>query len=199
MFFKKRKTVAKAPVKKEWVNPQEYTVMKKSGTSCIRDECVHDKDALEQLRLLVCPTIQPEDATLKTLIVSAESRLSTMSKHADKFYASAIAETDVDLFFKDLLVVQRDINEAADIEKYVYYGGMNANIRQYNLNQRQQIETRHLIDRAYTTALAAPDPADIASNQLSAFKRYSRMMDDKTKAKLLSKYKKYLPDNYILK
>ena len=53
MFFKKRKSAEKAPSKKEWINPQEYTVTKKSGTSFIRDEYVHDEDALEQLRLLV--------------------------------------------------------------------------------------------------------------------------------------------------
>lgn len=196
MFFRKKKPAAAPPAKEEWIHPQEYTIERKSGTSFIRDEYVHDESALEQLRLLVCPSVPREDATLKILIVSAERKLTTMSKHADKFYSAAIAETDVELFFKDLSVVQRDINEAADIEKYVYYGGMNANIRQYNLIQRQQIETRHLIDRAYSFALTAPDPAAVVSDQISSFKKNSQMMDDKTKDKLLSKYKKYIPDNF---
>lgn len=179
--------------KKEWINPAEFTVQKSNGaTSYIIDEYVQDKTALTALCALVCPSVAPVRKNLKVIITSAVQKLETISSHADKFYAAALASSDVEEFFNDIAVVRRDLSEMKQIERYVYYGGASTSHRIYDLEQRFQIEVRHLIDRAYAAVSASGSPAEMAALHLAAFKAHASELDAQTQKKLASKYKKFL-------
>ena len=179
--------------KKGWINPAEYTVQKAGGaTSYILDDYVSDTTSLSALCVLVCPSVAPVRKNLNVIIKSAVQKLDTISSHADQFYKDAITSSDVEVFFKDMAVVRRDLSEMKQIEKYVCYGGPSTDYRLYELENRFQIEVRHLIDRAAATVSVSASPDELAAFHLAVFKAHASELDAQSQKKLTSKYKKYI-------
>ena len=178
--------------KQEWIDPAEYTINLLSTnkpTSYILDECVYDKTALAALCSLVCPSVPPTRANLKVIVTAAASKCGTLLKHSDKFYAAALATNDPNKFFMNMEVVRRDLSEFKEIQRYMYFGG---NANSFKMEQRFQIEVRHLVDRAYAALADAKNPAKLAEKHIAVYMERFAELDDKSKEKIAKKYKKYM-------
>lgn len=77
----------------------------------------------------------------------------------------------------------------SEIEKYVYYGKSPSNIALHHLNERLQIEIRHLIDHTYVYSQTLKNPASAVQKQFAEFQKHILIMDEKSIKKLNSKYK----------
>lgn len=175
--------------KSKTIDPAEYTIHSRDG-SCtyIKDSLVNNKKKMEELRLLVCPSVPKRKATLRILVVSAKSILDTVSKHVDKFYQTAITTKDVEKFFESIAVIEQDFARMEGIEEYIYYGASPSAIKKNKLDNRLQIEIRHLIDRVYNDAKEKRYPERAKKKAFSDFKPYWEKMDGKSIKKLCSKF-----------
>ena len=187
LFNRKKKNV--------WINPSEYTVNQQSTvklTSYILDECVYNQNSLAALCALVCPSVPPVRGNLKVIIKSVVSKCDMTLRHANKFYAMALSTSDPKEFFDDIAVVRRDLAEIKEVGKYAYYGGLLNEMESYRVEERYQIELRHMIDRAAAVVVASGSPADTAALHLAVFKAHESELDAQSQKKLSSKYKKYI-------
>lgn len=188
-FFHKKK-------KSEWIDPDEYTFNPKPNSNQIRSsifsECVYNNAALSALCDLVCPTIPPVRKNLRYIIGAVVSKCDTTLRHANKFYAMARSTSAPKEFFDDISVVRRDMAEIRAIEKYVSYGGLLNEMESYRVEERYQIELRHMIDRAAAVVVASGSPADTAALHLAVFNAHESELDAQSQKKLASKYKKYI-------
>lgn len=174
-----------------FIDPSEYTITSNDGSiTYIKDNVVKSSTLLAELCNLVCPQVNASKGNLKVIVRSAKSILDTTSKHADSFYEKAIKTNNISEFFKKIETVKADYAKMSEIEKYVYYGYFPSNIALYQLNERLQIEIRHLIDRAYSHSQMLKNPATAAKKQYAEFQKYITVMDDQSIKKLDSKYKK---------
>ncbi len=173
-----------------FINPSEYTINSKNG-SCtyIKDEIVKSNVLLAELCNIVCPQVSATKGNLKLIVQSAKTILDTISKHADHLYSKALKTSNVSEFFYDIEVVKADYARMSEIERYVYYGNAPSDIALYQLNERLQIEIRHLIDRAYAHSQTLKNPASAAKKQFSEFQEYISILDEQSLKKLTSKYK----------
>lgn len=176
-----------------FINPSEYTINSNNGSSTyIKDNVVKSSTLLTELCNLVCPQVNASKENLKVIVRSAKSILDTTSKHADDFYGKAIKTNNISEFFKDIDTVKADYARMSEIEKYVYYGRSPSNIALHQLNERLQIEIRHLIDRAYTHSQTLKNTASAAKKQFAEFQEHLSVMDEQSIKKLNSKYKKFI-------
>ncbi len=180
-LFRRKKNV-------EWINPSEYSF----ENSHIKDECVYDDASLAALCALVCPTIPPSRQNLKLIVKSVVSLCDTTLRHANKFYAMACSTAVPKEFFDDMNVVRRDMAQIREIDKYAYYGGLLNEMESYRMEERYQIELRHMIDRAAATVSASASPDELAALHLAVFKAHASELDAQSQKKLTSKYKKYI-------
>lgn len=180
-LFKKKET---------FIDPKEYVIVTRQGDYIyILDKFIRDKVALDNLRSLVCPSVPSGKANLLMLVKSAKFVLDEASKRLDKYVATMKKTEDPEEFFNCVWCIKRDIEAMAAIERYVYYGTNPSDMYSYQLNQRLQIEIRHLIDRAYKSASVKPDFDIIRNEHIRVFKESIRTLDDKSLEKFRKKYK----------
>lgn len=180
--------------KQEWINPDEYTINEKSKTkapSSILSECVYDKNALAALCSLVCPSVPPTRQNLKVIATSAAQMCTEVLKHGNKFYAAALSTSDPKKFFMNMEVVRRDVALVRNIQAYFSYGFYVPNTCMY-VDDRFQIEVRHLVDRAFAALAEAKNPAKLAEKHIAVYMEHFTELDDKSKEKIAKKYKKYM-------
>ena len=60
------------------------------------------------------------------------------------------------------------------------------------VDDRFQIEVRHLVDRAYAALADAKNPAKLAEKHMTVYMERFAELDDKSKEKISKKYKKYM-------
>lgn len=178
-----------------FINPSEYTINSKNG-SCIyiKDEVVKSNSLLSELCNIVCPQVSATKSNLKLIVQSSKTVLDITSKHADRFYAEALKTNSISEFFKNIEIVKSDYTRMSEIEQYVYYGTAPSNIALYQLNERLQIEIRHLIDRAYAHSQKLKNPVSAGKKQFTEFQEYISVMDEKSIKKLNSKYSRIFQD-----
>ncbi len=186
-----KKTVTRGgSITKSTYRPVQEHVL--SDYTFIKDEFLNSPMALKRLGDLVCPSVPSGQRTTRKLVSSAKSILDTTSGHAEKFYSRALMETDPKKFFDDIDVCNKDYARMAEIERYVYYGGRPSNIAKYHMDNRLQIEIRHLIDRAAAAAKEAPDPDAAMQKAYCQLKEFEKRMDEQSQKKLNSKFRKYI-------
>jgi len=184
--------------KTEIVPFSEYSLYMQSTarpSSSLKHDVAADKKKLGELCKLVCPSVKPKRENFKAIITAATKKCDMVLRHADKLYADARSASDVELFFKNIEVVRCDLDELRAIMQYIEYGGYalnRGNDDSFYMPSRLQIEIRHLIDRVYDVISAAPDPAKSASVQLAVFAEHENELDEQSRKKLASKFKKYL-------
>lgn len=145
----------------------------------ITDDCLKSQADIKRVFQLVCPTVEPKRTNYKILLRSAKTLIDTLNGHAEKFYAMALATSDAQEWFDSMDVVKRDLERICEIEKYIYYSS--ANISLYHLQERYQVELRHLIDRSVS--------AESGITQFQMLNKHKKDMDEKTTKKFQSKYK----------
>lgn len=168
--------------RRKFIDPRQYT----SGDVYILDKVVYDKNKYKELCRLVNPN--SPNMPMRMVVGGARSILDTCNNHASKFQKLMVESTSVRDFFGYYDCIIRDYDRMQELEKYVYYGTMPSSISRCYLDQRFQIEIRHLIDRCYKNTEPRKRPALFRS-----FLDYRSYMDDATVNKLLKKFQK---ENY---